>query len=757
MRGSRVHLETSKPWLSAELIAEANLDQIQRLFAGICVYPLMFVILAFSTAFRVEHPVLFWSSAGIILASAAMRLVLLRFGNSLAAQTQLLLRLLTLNVCMTSGVSGCVYLAALRFYGFESWPFAVTMQWLVGIASGSTISFTPTSKLLRLHIVLLLGPALGAGIFMGGVKGSTFAFSTLLLAAFLIVQGHQLHRKYWEQIHDRAQKDSKTRELEQAQREAEAARLAADAANQAKGEFLAKMSHEIRTPMNGVIAMTEVALSTELSEEQRDYLTTVQTSAEALLAVINDILDFSKIEAGKFELDSSPFDLGEMLHVVLRMMAVPAHQKGLELVFENRIELPGRLIGDAGRLRQVFVNLLGNAVKFTDSGEVCLTIVEENRSAQRTTVHFSVSDTGIGISPEWIERIYEAFVQAESSASRRSAGTGLGLAISSRLVSLMGGRLWVDSRVGEGSTFHFTAEFGTVVDVEERAPSPPPAVLNALPVLVVDDNATNRRVLDEMLARWQMRPTLAHSSMQALDIMRQHASAGDRFALVFVDSQMPGMDGFTLSRQIGEDRTLACPNIMMVSSLEIGSIAPELRETGAYVVRPVTRKSLLKVILRALGERREPSATCHATMTPVAARPLQILLAEDNPINQKVALCLLEKQGHSVVIASTGAEAVENHGQNPFDMILMDGQMPVMDGYDATRAIRDKEAGTGRHVPIVGLTAHALKGDREFCLQAGMDDYLSKPIHPRDLYEMLARWSIPSVLADRVEPASTQS
>jgi CheY-like chemotaxis protein len=422
------------------------------------------------------------------------------------------------------------------------------------------------------------------------------------------------------------------------------------------------------------------------------------------------------------------------------MMAVPAHEKGLEFLYENRVDLPGSVLGDPGRLRQVVVNLLGNAIKFTESGEVSLAIVDAHEQEHVLTVHFAVSDTGIGVAPEWKDRIFDAFVQADGSNTRRFGGTGLGLSICSRLVTFMGGRMWVDSEPGQGSTFHFIVNLAIPTTPSVRAHIPEAQALHGLDVLVVDDNATNRRILYETLVRWQTKPVLADSAPKALEIMRQRAGSGDRFALVLLDAQMPDMDGFTLARQIREDPTLAGPQIMMLSSMDVGSVGPELRSTGHYLVKPVTRANLLGAILKVLGEGQQRMGPSRITVRATTGRGLHVLLAEDNAVNQKVAARFLEKQGHSVEVTSNGTEALAAYRRDAFDLILMDVQMPMMNGYDATRRIRAAERGTDRHIPIVALTAHVMKGDRETCLEAGMDDYLGKPIHPRELAAVLERW-----------------
>ncbi len=587
--------------------------------------------------------------------------------------------------------------------------------------------------------------ALRHAVSVSNLGNASIALGTFLVLGLVFVTA-TLDRLFARHASERKLSEQRLHLMEEISAEREKT-IAAVAGNQAKSEFLANMSHEIRTPLNGILGMTELTLDSDLTAEQRDQLETVRFSANALLSVINDILDFSKIEAGKVELEAIEFDVRDCVEGTLKALAMRAEEKGLELVCEVAPGVPEMAVGDPGRVRQILLNLIGNALKFTAKGEVGLSVQLELVEQNASLLHFIVSDTGVGIPPDKLQVIFESFSQVDSSTTRQYGGTGLGLTITRRLVEIMVGRIWVESVLGAGSSFHFTLRFGNHVapgGVHDQSVGS--AILQGVRVLIVDDNGTNRRILQSMVERWGMRATAAADGEQALLALADAQTVNDTYGLILTDMHMPGLDGFGLVERIQDNPALHTATIMMLTSGGQRGDTSRCGELGiaGYLLKPVRQVELREAIVRVLHSAQQPTAlpvpavSRHGVASEAEpGKVLHILLAEDNHVNQKVASRMMGRRGHQVVVVSDGKEALAALAHGCFDLVLMDVQMPVMDGFATTMEIRKQEKLTGLYQPIIAMTAMAMKGDRERCVAAGMDGYLSKPIDARELDAVL--------------------
>lgn len=718
--------------------AEADRELAQRSIAGAMAYFVLFLILSLTTPYYRDHPLIVGVSGTLFLSIGALRLVLATHVHRSPCDTpSSWRRWFTIGTLASGLVWGFCSWLTLLHYG-ATWTGLLMLLMTAGVVSGGLTALAPNLRLCRLYLFLMLVPAIVWGGTQGTATGIGVALVIGLYLLYQLLQASQQSKWYWTAVRDRALLEVRASELIRA-------REAAESADRAKSDFLANMSHEIRTPMNGVIGMTGLLLDTALDDEQRDFAETVRRCGETLLDLINDVLDYSKIAAGKLDLEVADFELRELIEETMELLAECANAKGLELLCEIDDDIPRFLSGDMSRLRQVLMNLVGNALKFTEQGEVVVHASHIGSDDVSAYVRLEVHDTGVGIAPDVQKRLFQVFTQADASTSRRFGGTGLGLAISRQLIELMGGNLGVNSAPGRGSTFWFTIHFPKV---ESALPLVCDLRLSGRRVLIVDDNHTNRKILRYLTNSWGMIPSEAASGPEALNLLHVDQNA---FDVAIFDYQMPGTNGLELARAIrAEGLTGELPIVLLTSLGGYKELNAAEAHIAAFLTKPVRPVRLMQILQSVFGPPRDAyvstgtanvtgnlEAHCRTSCSGMSGR---VLVVEDNVINQRLAKRLIEKLGYQVDVAADGNEAVTALRGRSYDLILMDCQMPVMDGFEATRQIR-RNAAVGSHIPIIAMTAKAMSGDREQCLTAGMDDYITKPVNFSELTSTIERWT----------------
>jgi two-component system sensor histidine kinase/response regulator len=727
--------------LRRRFAAEASLELARRSIVGSLAYVLLFLILVTTTPYRQDHPIIIETVGVLLVAVGFGRLVLglrmSRLGTSLDGN---LMRWFAIGTISCSLVWGATCGVTLFLYG-AAWTGLLILLMTAGIVSGGLTALAPNVWLCRAYLIAMLAPPIAWGAVQDSVVGTAIALVIGLYLLYQLAQAKQQHSWYWTSVNDRAL-------LEQHAAELKEAKDAAELADRAKSGFLANMSHEIRTPMNGVIGMTGLLLDTSLNEEQREFAETVRRCGESLLDLINDILDYSKIAAGKLDLEVTGFDVRDLIEETIELLGERASSKELELVWEIDEEVPHFLLGDVSRLRQVLMNLVGNALKFTDSGEVVVRAGLVRKGNGWSDLRFEVRDTGIGITPEVQKRLFSVFTQADASTNRKFGGTGLGLAISRQLIELMGGEIGVLSAPGCGSTFWFTIQLKEAQADDQVCD----LSLQGRRVLIVDDNQTNRKLLRHLTQSWGMVPVETIDGPEALKLVREGA---ENFDVALLDFQMPGKDGPEVARQLHEcPSTAQMPVVLLTSAGWQKATVPD-SEIAASLTKPVRRGRLQRALQALVGRSQEKPIdllALHSTIgSPTVRLSGHVLVVEDNVVNQRLARRLVEKLGCQVDVASNGSEAVAALGRRSYELVLMDCQMPEMDGFEATRKIRCNEQ-SRRRTPIVAMTASAMGGDRERCIEAGMDDYITKPLKFTEISATIEHWISSGVRQER-EPA----